>query len=89
MRWILDHLLWDSAGSRRTGFWGGLWASRKLFVALAGSALLDWMEWVKHHPPDMVIVAVVHFVFVLAAIALFVYMGQRFRRSERKRLGKG
>jgi hypothetical protein len=76
--WIFDHLLWDTTGSGRQGFWGALWAARKLVAALALSALLTWREWVEHHPPEIVIVELIHFVFVLAVIALFVYIGQRF-----------
>jgi hypothetical protein len=83
-RWIFDHLLWDTGGIARQGFWGGLWATRKLIIALAGSALLDWMEWVEHHPPEMVIVVLVHFVLVLGVIALFVYVGQRVKGSRKE-----
>ena len=86
--WIFDHLLWDPAGSARVGFWGGLWATRKLVIAFAGAALLTWREWVEHHPPEIAIVAVIHFVFVLAVIALLVYIGQRFSHSDRKSLSK-
>ena len=78
--WIFDHLLWDAAGSGRQGFWGGLWATRKLVTALALSAFLTWREWVEHHPPETAIVELIHFVFVLAVIALFVYIGQLFSR---------
>jgi hypothetical protein len=44
-RWIFDHLLWDTTCTAREGFWKGLWATRKLFVAVAGAALLTWLEW--------------------------------------------
>ncbi len=80
-RWIFHHLLWDTGGVAREGFLRGLWATRKLIIALAGSALLDWMEWVEHHPPEMVLVALIHFVLVLGVIALFVYVGQRLKGS--------
>ncbi len=80
-RWILHHLLWDPAGSEREGFWRALWAMRKPLIALAGSAALDWMEWVEHHPPEMAIIVVIHFVFVLAAIALVVYVWQSVSRN--------
>ena len=80
-RWIFDHLLWDTAGAAPQGFRRGIWATRKLLIAVAGSAALDWMEWVEHHPPDMAIVAVIHFVFVLAAIGLLVYVWQWVSRS--------
>jgi hypothetical protein len=74
-RWMIDHLLWDTAGTTREGFLRGLWATRKLLAAMAGAALLTWLEWVEHHPPEIAIVALIHFVFVLAAIALIVAIG--------------
>lgn len=78
-RWIFDHMLWDTAPTAGTGFWPGLWATRKLLLALVGSAVLTWWEWVEHHPPDIAIVTIVHFVFVFALIALLVYLGLWFR----------
>jgi hypothetical protein len=81
-RWIFDHLLWDTTGTAREGFWRGVWATRILLVAVVGSALLTWWGWVEHHPPEIVIMALIHFVFVFAVIALVVYVGQRF--SDRK-----
>jgi hypothetical protein len=82
-RWIFANLLWDTSGAVRKGFWGGLWATRKLLAAVAGSALLTWWEWIEHHPPDLVIVELVHFAFVFGAIALFVYVRQRFSRRSK------
>ena len=80
-RWIFDHLIWDPKGSAREGFWRGVWATRKFFVAIVGATLLTWTEWVKHHPPEIAIVAVIHLVFVLSVIALLVFTGQWFRRG--------
>ena len=77
IHWIFDNLMWDTAGTARTGFRRGLWATRKRLIALAGSAVLTWREWVEHRPPESAIVALIHFVFVLAAIALLDYAGQR------------
>jgi hypothetical protein len=87
-RWIVEHLLWDTTGAARKDFWAGLWAARKLIAALAGAALLTGREWVEHHPPEIAIVALIHFVFVLAAIALFVYTGQWFTRKDKKPAGR-
>jgi hypothetical protein len=81
-RWIFDQLLWDTAGAAPQGFRRGVWATRKLLIALAGSEALDWMEWVEHHPPEMAIIVVIHFVFVLAAIALCVYVWQSVSRRK-------
>jgi hypothetical protein len=83
MRWIFDNLLWDATGTPRGEPWRVLLATRKLVAALAGATLLTWMEWVKHHPPEIVIVAVMHFVVVFAAVALLVYVGQWFRRNKK------
>jgi hypothetical protein len=87
-RWIIDHLLWDPTGTSREGFVRALWATRKLSIAILGSALLDWREWVTHHPPEIVLIAFIHFAFVLAAIALVVRIGQWFSRSDKKSPGR-
>ena len=82
-RWVIDHLLWDTSGRARDGFMGGLWATRKLSVAVVGSAVLTWREWVTNHPPEIALVAIIHFVFVLAVIALAVQIGRWFSRSDK------
>jgi hypothetical protein len=87
-RWIIDRVLWDADGIAPDGFWRGLWAARKLLAAVAGAALLTWVEWVKHHPPEIAIVAAIHFVFVFALIALLVYIGQWFGPDAKKSPGK-
>src|SRR6266852_4898455 len=84
MHWIFDYLLWDTSGAVRKGFWGGLWATRKLLVAVAGSALLTWWERIEHHPPDLALLALIHFVFVLAAISLVVHVGRWFSRGDKR-----
>ena len=86
--WIFTNLLWDTSGAVRKGFWGGLWATRKLLVVVAGSALLTWWEWIEHHPPDLAIVELVHFFFVFAVTALLVYIGQRRNRNSKKSLSE-
>jgi hypothetical protein len=85
--WIFEHLLWDTGGKVREGFWGALRATRKLIIAFLLAALLTWREWEEHHPPEIALVAVLHFVFVLAVIALLVYIGQWFRRQGTKESG--
>ena len=83
-RWVIGHLLWDTSGSARDGFMGGLWATRKLSVAVVGSAVLTWREWVTNHPPEIALVALIHFVFVLAVIALAVQIGRWFSSIRRR-----
>jgi hypothetical protein len=58
-----------------------MWATRKVIVAIMGAALLTWLEWIEHHPPQIVIIALIHFVFVFAVIGLVVYVGQQFYRT--------
>jgi hypothetical protein len=87
-RWIVENLLWDTAGLAPEGFWGALWPVRKLLAAVAGATLLTWWEWVEHHPPEIAIVALIHFVFVLAAIALCVYIWGWCSRSDKASPGR-
>ena len=85
--WTIDNLLWDAAGTARSGVWKGLWATRKLFLAVAGAALLTRLEWVEHHPSRLAPVALIHFMFLLALIALSVPVGRWFRGSDKKSAG--
>lgn len=77
--WIVQQVFWDRSATMRRGFWGGLWAMRKFLVALVLAGGLTWREWAEHHPPEIVIVALLHFIFVFALIAVLVLAGQRFR----------
>lgn len=81
MRWIFDHVLWDAAGTPSAGVQRVLWATRKVLIALALSAGLDWMEWALHHPPDMAVVVLMHFLFALAIVALSTFVWQRLRSA--------
>jgi len=86
--WLVDHLLWDTAGSANSGFLGVIWAMRKPILALAVTLMLTWREWVDYHPLDLlliVLVAIVNFALVLAAIALLVLTLQRFSRAIKTR----
>jgi hypothetical protein len=87
-RWIISHLLWDTSGSAREGSGAWLWPASRLFAAVAGAALLTWREWVEHHPPEIAIVTLIHFVFVLVAIALIVHIGRWFSRSNKRSAGR-
>ena len=82
--WVVDHVLWDKSGESLQGLWGALWALRKVLVALLVSAVMTRQEWVKHHPPDIALIALIHFAFVLVAVALLVYAGHYFPRGNRK-----
>lgn len=80
MRWIIDHFLWDTSGTTPQGFRGWARGSWKLSTAVVGSALLTWVEWTEHHPPEIAIIALIHFAFVLAAIAVVVHLRRWLRR---------
>lgn len=73
-------MLGDAGDNPRQGFLGALWALRKLLVALAASIVRTWREWVEHHPPEIALIATMHFVFVFALIGLLVYGAQRIRK---------
>ncbi len=62
-RWLARHLLWDDGSGWGLGAW-------RPWLAIAGSAILTWREWVTHHPPEIVLIAVIHFIFVLLLIAI-------------------
>lgn len=79
--WVRLHLLWDTTDTTPQGFRKAMWATRKVIVAIMGAALLTWLEWIEHHPPQIVIIALIHFVFVFAVIGLVVYVGQQFYRT--------
>jgi hypothetical protein len=79
-QWIFSHMIWDTAGAAGEGSWRTFWAVRKLLLAILGAVLLTWVEWVEHHPPEIALIAVIHFVFVFSAIGAVVYIRARLRR---------
>ena len=86
--WLVDHLLWDTAGSANSGLLGVIFAIRKPIIALAVTLMLTWREWVDYRPLDLlliVLVALVNFALVLAAIALLVFTLQKFSRTIKTR----
>jgi hypothetical protein len=87
-RWILDHLLWDTIEINKESGRAWVWPAWRLLLAVIASTLMTWWEWVLHHPPEIGIVALIHFVFVLLAIALVVHIGRWFRRTDKTSPGK-
>jgi len=57
-----------------------LLSPRLLLIALAVSAVLDYTEWVEHHPPVMAVIAVLHFVFAWVVLAIAMLAWRRFSR---------
>lgn len=84
--WIFDNLLWDTTGSARSGFAGAMWATRKVLIAAAAAGFLTWREWVEYEPHQIMLAALMHFVFVLTAIGFLVYSLQRLNRGDKKLL---
>lgn len=82
--WIFDNLLWDATGSARSGFAGAMWATRKVLIAAAAAGFLTWREWVEYEPRQIMLAALMHFVFVLTAIGFLVYSLQRLGRADKK-----
>lgn len=74
--WIVRHLLWDESGPAQKSLSGRLLAKWRLWAAVVGSAVLTWAEWVKNRPPEIAVVALIHFVFVLVVIAILVHIGR-------------
>ncbi len=60
-------------------------AARYALIAAAGSVALDWWEWKLHHPPNMVFVAIIHFVFLLIVTAAVCYGIRGVRAARRRR----
>jgi hypothetical protein len=78
-RWIYHHLLWDATDGASSRFYEVIWATRKIILVAAGTALLTWLEWVEHHPPAIAIITLIHFVFVFVAVGLLVYFARCFK----------
>lgn len=68
----------QSSGLSKAAFLQALLSPRIALVALAVSVVLDYMEWVEHHPPEILIVVVLHFVFVWVPLATLVWAWRRF-----------
>jgi hypothetical protein len=75
--WLLNQLLWDGAVAKPAGFRKTLWATRYLLLAFAGAVFLTWREWIEHRPPEIALIAVIHFFFVLGLIAVCLSARQR------------
>ena len=83
--WIVRHVLWDSSGIQRAGSFGVFWALRKVLLCAAFATVLTWVEWIEHHPPEIVIIAVLHFLLVLATLAILIFAMRWFGRAIRSR----
>ena len=80
---MIDPVLADTADIAHLGFWGSLRVKWKFVGVLAGTALLTWQEWTAHHPPDMALIALIHFVFIWILVAIAVHIVRWLRSSRR------
>ena len=51
---------------------------------MPASAVLTWVEWVKHHPPEIVIIEILHLVFMLVIVGLYVAISDWIRSGWRR-----
>lgn len=83
--WLYRSLIWDPSATVLPAWLRVLWAARKLLFAVALTIALTWREWVEHHPPEIGIITVIHFVFVMMALALVVrgwqWMSGAFKKA--------
>jgi len=83
-RWFYRNLLWDATATLGPGWSRFLWATRKLSLAGMLAALLTWREWVEHHPPEIALIAGIHFVFVMIVLAFLIRGWQWVSRGFKK-----
>lgn len=55
----------------------------RLVVLLVGTVLLTWMEVTEHHPPDILLVVLVHMAMMLVLLALVQLAMNLFSRGSR------
>jgi hypothetical protein len=79
-RRMIDALAWDGPVVA-DGAGGWIVALRRPLIALVASAWLTVMEWRINRPPEIALIAVLHFVVVLLAIALVVHFFRWIARS--------
>ena len=88
LRRITDLLLWDTSATPTQGTWEWLSAKWRPIVAFAASALLTWQEWAKNHPPEIVLIAFIHFLFVLVVLAFVFHIARGITREIRQSSSK-
>jgi hypothetical protein len=82
----VDNIVWDkSSGDEHLSFPKGLWTARKILLIVAIPTLLTWREWAEHHPPEIVIVTILHFIVVFSLIATAVFTLQKLGTVLRSR----
>jgi len=83
VRWVYRSLLWDPP-ERAEGAGRLLWGTRKLVAGLLLTVFLTWREWVEHHPPEIALIAVMHFAVVMIALAMLISAVRWFRGGRKK-----
>ena len=83
-RRFIDFFLWDVDGTPREGSGRWLLGKWRPLLALIGSGFLTWREWVEHHPPEIALIALIHFVFLLIVLAVIVHAARWLSRQGKK-----
>jgi hypothetical protein len=84
--WLVNNVVWDvSPGADHLSFSRRFWAARKIMLIVAITTILTWREWVEHHPPEIVIVTVLHFIVVFSLITTAVFSLQKLGNVLRSR----
>lgn len=71
-RRMFDAVAWDGPPTTDDSL-GRIVALRRPLIALVASTWLTVMEWRINRPPEIALIAVLHFVVVLLVIALVVH----------------
>jgi hypothetical protein len=85
LHWFLDNLVWDTAGNANSGFLKVVWATRKLLISSALAVLMTLRDCGQVTAPELLLLALVHIIFAVGALALLVYTLQRFTRAMKTR----
>jgi hypothetical protein len=83
-KWFIEYFLWNVDGTPREGPGGWLLGKWRPLLALIGSGFLTWREWAEHHPPEIALIALIHFVFLLIVLALIVHAVRWLGRQGKK-----
>jgi hypothetical protein len=81
-KWFIEYFLWNVDGTPREDPW--VREKWRPLLALVGSAFLTWREWVEHHPPEIALIALIHFVFLLIVLAVIVHAARWLSRQGKK-----
>jgi hypothetical protein len=83
-RWIYQNLLWDPSVHTDSAVPRMIWGVRKLALGVLVAAILTWREWIEHHPPEIALIAGIHFLLVMSVLAVLIGSIRLFQRTRKK-----